>query len=595
MKIDINHKDKIREIFDKLERIGVIGSPSSTNQISADILGTAVNKRLVGDLITFNYEQDGRDHYALGQIVEIEMRNVWLEDPTMRSLIRQKGNVAPVTERQDFHYAKMNVSSVFSVSSETEPSMLGTIPSTGTSIRLMNEELMYSLLGKLDYDFTTLGRAYGSEIKLPMWFKHFGGGKGGANEAYHIGIFGKTGSGKSFLSKMIVLGYARNKPMSIFILDPQGEFTKMKEDKSVIDLARKEFDKEIMFIGLHSLVLSGEELFKNVLIGSPFLTEIGVVHPDNRARAADQIGDILGGKKRGILGAPQSKIVPWEYYKRENFDAVWETLKSDNVLENIYTSPEPRGRVRTSLDSRNPDEMYKMWSGICQLFSYGSGSKKQKIKDLASSVKESNTGKFIIIDLSEGDVPSELYWNKDIQKIVINELLKALVKEAEKMYREDKLLNCLVVLDEAHRLAPREIDKDDKISTELRSTIVDGSLTTRKYGLGWMFISQTISHLDREIVNQIRAYFFGYGLAYGIEREALRSIIGGHEESLKLYQLFKDPQSGFGRPEYSFMSYGPISPLSFSGIPLFFTSLEFPSEFVSLNFVGKDGNTNLRP
>lgn len=75
---------EIKRAFDEAERIGVIGSPSSTGGFTVDILGTAVSKRLVGNLIIFRYIQDGKDHYALGQITEITMQNVWTQDPTMR-------------------------------------------------------------------------------------------------------------------------------------------------------------------------------------------------------------------------------------------------------------------------------------------------------------------------------------------------------------------------------------------------------------------------------------------------------------------------------------------------------------------------------
>ncbi len=73
----------IKENFDQAENIGVIGSPSSTNELAVDILGTAVNKGLVGKFSIFNYFQDGKDHYALGQITEIMMQNIWTQDPTM--------------------------------------------------------------------------------------------------------------------------------------------------------------------------------------------------------------------------------------------------------------------------------------------------------------------------------------------------------------------------------------------------------------------------------------------------------------------------------------------------------------------------------
>ena len=89
--------------------------------------------------------------------------------------------------------------------------------------------------------------------------------------------------------------------------------------------------------------------------------------------------------------------------------------------------------------------------------------------------------------------------------------------------------------------------------------------------------------MDREIINQIRIYIFGFGLAYGIELQALREIIGGNEEAIRLYQLFKDPQSTPKRKEYSFMTIGPVSPLSFSGVPLFFAALHYPDEFANSN------------
>lgn len=580
------NKNSIREVFDRSERIGVIGSPSSTSGISVDILGTAVGKRLVGNLSTFTYLQDGVDHYALGQIVEVGMRNVWAEDPTMRSLIRQRGRVEPVTERQDFHYAKMTVSSVLSVASETEPSMLGTIPSTGTSIRVMGEELMMALLHKFKDKFTFLGHAYGTKIKLPMWFKHFGNGEDGAGEAYHIGVFGKTGSGKSVLSKMILLGYARNSPMNIFVLDPQGEFTKLKKENEIKHLIENRFQKKLLFISLHNLILTGEGLFKKVLSSSSFYTTLGIVHPDNRERASNQIISILNGKSRTLNRIPPAK--PWDYYKREIFEAVWSDLQTQEILVNIYTNKDGQDRVLNSLQNLDKDEMYDVWASICKLFAYGDNGNKSKIKDLAQMITETGRGVLVIIDLSEEDVPQDLFWNEEIRKTVINEFLNEMIKEAERAYREDRLLNTLLVIDEAHRLAPREVGKDDGITSVLKSTIVDGIRTTRKYGLGWMFISQTISGLDKEIINQIRAYIFGYGLAYGIERQALREIVGGSEDTIDLYQLFKDPQSGFGKREFSFMSFGPISPLSFSGFPLFFTSLDFPLEFLGMNFGGEN-------
>src|SRR5574341_175566 len=132
----ISGQKELNKIIDDTERLGVLGSPSSTAQLSLDILGSAVTRKLVGELALFRFSQDGGPHYALGQITEVQLRNVWHEDPTMRNLIRQRGRVDAVSERQDTHLGQMVISAVFQKDGPAgyDPSILGTVPATGTDI-----------------------------------------------------------------------------------------------------------------------------------------------------------------------------------------------------------------------------------------------------------------------------------------------------------------------------------------------------------------------------------------------------------------------------------------------------------------------------
>ena len=131
---------KLAQLVDAAERIGVVGSPSSTGEMSLDILGSAVSKKLVGELALFRYLQSTQQHYALGQITEVLLRNIWHEDPTMRSLIRQRGRVDAVSERQDTHQGEMTISAVFAADGgHYRPSILGTVPATGTPIYLVED------------------------------------------------------------------------------------------------------------------------------------------------------------------------------------------------------------------------------------------------------------------------------------------------------------------------------------------------------------------------------------------------------------------------------------------------------------------------
>src|SRR5213079_2360139 len=107
-----------------------------------------------------------------------------------------------------------------------EPSILGTVPATGSNIHLVNDEVLGEVLSPYRKQLFYLGNVYGSKPKLPLWFKHFAPGPEGAGEAYHLGVFGKTGSGKSVLAKMILTAYARYPKMALLVIDPQGEFAK---------------------------------------------------------------------------------------------------------------------------------------------------------------------------------------------------------------------------------------------------------------------------------------------------------------------------------------------------------------------------------
>src|SRR5207247_8066946 len=327
-------------------RIGVVGSPSSTHSLAMDILGTAADKGLVGGLSMFRFTQDETDNYALGQITEVNLRNVWSEDPTMRGLIKQKGRVDPITERQDTHTASLLVSAVFGKTVDGfEPSMLGTVPATGTPVRLVSEQIMNDLLSEYSKELFFLGRAYGSNVHLPMWFKHFGPEEGGVGEAYHIGVFGKTGSGKSVLSKMLMLGYAKHRQMTIFVLDPQGEFAKLQSEPLVADVLVKKFKKEVKVHDLHNLVLTGNDLFKKVLTLSGFFDRLGIFADENKARAADQFDVILQGRRSSLRGL-SGPVKPWHFYQRETFEAVYDALQVEDVLTLIYSGKEFRDRVR---------------------------------------------------------------------------------------------------------------------------------------------------------------------------------------------------------------------------------------------------------
>jgi hypothetical protein len=585
----------LEKIVDETERLGVVGSPSSTAQLALDILGSAVMRKLVGELALFRFAQDTSPHYALGQITEVQLRNIWHEDPTMRSLIRQRGRVDAVSERQDTHLGQMVISAVFRKGGPAgyEPSILGTVPATGTPIHLVTDEVLDELLRPYRDQIFYLGHVYGSKPKLPLWFKHFDRGPDGAGEAYHVGIFGKTGSGKSVLAKMILLAYARYPKMALLVIDPQGEFARdMKKGGTsgefalpVGDVARK-IGKQPVTLTVRNLVLDRWELFEQILFESQFFERLTVPKTENRELACGILSDKL----------QKAKIRLADLHQRKSFDAAWKLLQDDKVQKVFYRTEASRARFDTALHEADPDDFFNdFWSPVAELFRedrQGAKSINKALAWLLSLTEEDNSPRgnrpILVIDLSKEQAQG-LFWNDKIQSLVIKRLLDGLQQTAEHFYRENQSLNALVVIDEAHRLAPRELPSEDDGARGVRGVLIDAARTTRKYGLGWLFISQTLSSLHPEILQQLRIFFFGFGLGLGQEFQSLRQLVGSSGTALDLYQLFRDPHSAFDTKsrQYSFMTIGPVSPLSFSGSPLFLNVFNTVDGFLVTNGLKK--------
>ena len=226
----------------------------------------------------------------------------------------------------------------------------------------------------------------------------------------------------------------------------------------------------------------------------------------------------------------------------------------------------------------------KYWEPVTKLFQ--SDNAKQRIEDIVARLTKigSRTKPIVVLDLSsQSGVQS---WSDTLQKRIISHIAEKLVEtSANTLASNDSTANTLVVLDEAHRFVPygNESQLDDE-SRMLRSELKRAVRETRKYGVGWMFISQTMQGLDTEILMQLRSMFFGYGLSFGLEFRRLQELAGGDHEAMNLYRSFRDPQSAMN-PEskhFPFMAIGPVSPMPFAGQPMFFSAFN-GSDFTTEN------------
>jgi len=491
----------------------------------------------------------------------------------------------------------MTVSAVFSDEGDKfVPSILGTVPPTGTFVKLVTDDILNKLLERYKEEIFYLGHVYGSTPKLPLWFKDFSSGPCGAGEAYHIGIFGKTGSGKSVLAKMILLAYARYEDMGIFVLDPQGEFALSLRNKQGDNMSYilnhtilEKLNKEWFIYDLSTLKLDRWELFVELLREYKFFFELGIKSSEYQEIVAEDVLEFLR----------KDKNIKLENLDKNTFVKTLQYIHQ--IIEKIYADKSGVERVRNTIvktlsDIENNLEtsIFEKWRKV-SLFFQGNGRKSPGQIVNESLYPEKRP--LIIIDLSQKpeDVEQDV-WDRKIKPLLIDRFLEAITEMAESVYHKKEKeqiqekkysktnLNTLVLIDEAHRLAPKEKQTDERME-RIKNRLIDAARTTRKYGLGWMFISQTLSSLHKEIIGQLRIFFFGFGLALGTEFQALREIVGGDTNALKLYQSFRDPHSSFDvfSRQYAFMTVGPVSPLSFAGSPLFFTAFNTPKDFLREN------------
>ncbi len=240
----------------------------------------------------------------------------------------------------------------------------------------------------------------------------------------------------------------------------------------------------------------------------------------------------------------KDKITLSRLTERSTFDKVMGHLSSDEVQRQIFASEEPRKRLKKILDEIDRDDLYdNIWKPFCILFD-GKREHAIKVDTLLEKLRDEKS--VVVVDLSmpqDSRTANLSYWSENVQFLILKRILDGLVDLGEENWHGNSFLNTLVILDEAHRFANREKTDNQKLE-ELRMKLLDAVRTTRKYGLGWMFLSTSLSSIHREIIQQLRIVFYGFGLSLGSDLITLKEMVSD-PKSIQLYQSFTDPASSF--------------------------------------------------
>ena len=577
--------------------VGITSSPSNTLDITIDITEESKTERTLGQMAYAVLEEDGENILVIGQIIEIQTKNRWHEDPSFKGVIKRHGKLPHLSGTADNRIATISVQACYNLGkSAPESYILGTSPSTGERIQKMNNEVMTALMKNHEKDITFLGKVYGTDVDLPLWFKHFDrtdtkNNEAGAGDAYHIGVFGKTGSGKTVTAAYMLLGYAKNKNnISILVLDPQKQFY---TDRELLGVENEKLEPRIKKIGmnyekyeiLNDIYLPGDkyELFGDLLSNNGFIEEAfkPLYGEDKVERVKDSVVDYLRGRSNkpgfNLSSINDGKKLLSEMLSRflELKDEEEERMGFSKYVYGAFGTKDTRTRLQSrikfvseNLDTQTP--ILSKWDSALKLFD------KRKTDGTKISVEEivdktvAKNGNFIVLDISGRSGEIE---NENIQALFIKIIEEKIVEAGAKLYTQGQKANCLIVMDEAHRFISKE-SPDERIK-ELTKEIIGSVRTTRKYGIGYMFITQTLESLDEEILRQMRIFAFGYGLTSGSELRKVSELVN-NDSAIQLYRSFIDPSSN---KKFPFMFFGPVSPLSFTGSPLFLEVYTDPAKF----------------
>jgi DNA helicase HerA-like ATPase len=567
------------------EDIGLVGSPSTTGKVTVDILEDAISNPLHGDLVYLAHPMNEKCLVAIGTVTDIKTTNRWHEDENMRGVLKRYGSLPHLSGIGDVRTAEVLVQAAY-LAEDTDPSIgdppieaggtLTMSPTTGAMVARVTDDFLTQLLRRHKDEIIYLGRIYRSQVRLPLTIRHFARSDGGSGEAYHTGIFGMTGSGKSALATYWLAAQLLHPSLGVLIIDPQGQFTSEEGLPFSLQEWAENLGRTVRTYAIaRDLKLQKDAyLFGDLLGLTRFFRDLLTIKSEsNRESAVAEFTRII------------QSITRWEEQAADDvLRGFLTTLGGDAMaLQRIYSSGDARTRLAGAINALLTERATfilaaEIFRPIHSLFTNQnpSGGARYSIYSVLKQALSSGEDRpLIIMDFSSSGFADELLESTPVKARILRVVCSTINREAESYYRGGSSLNVQVVFDEAQRFAS-EAPEDDE-SRLLAAKLVDYVRTTRKYGLGWMFITQEIGSLRRGIYGQLRVRCFGYGLTSGTELQRLRETIGD-PSSLSLYRSFVDP-AAIAPPEYPFMLTGPVSPLSFTGAPVFLSVYTDFSEF----------------
>lgn len=439
----------------------------------------------------------------------------------------------------------------------------------------------------------------------------------GLGEARMIGIFGKSGAGKSWLAAYILAGFAKNKDMGILILDPQGEFASNFPSSKLPfhQILKYACGRELNIIRSDEIRLSPDNIYDVALFTKKFFEAISLF-----PTSPDKYKDFLNELYEQIVNTntrsdqPQSCINPIACYtyvmkainegkfseaarflglkteelnkKLEQYSnkddyivaQIWSKFIDSvvkDILNHVFADKTTIERIRHDLYRlKTQDVRIKAFKEYLSLFDTSQGKTVDNIVDLLLTQK-----RVIILDLSK--LGNRFPWIDEIElkAFFTSRIIGKIRDRAEQQFRNSgNLVNVLIAMDEAHNYVGTLYSNLPEDLKQLKKQIVKNVKETRKYGIGWLFITQTTIDFDKEIYRQLHDYFFLYGLGVGADLQHMKEVVP--KEFVEHYRSLPNPKQ---TNNYWAMHTGSLNVIN-TATAATFIRLPTPDEFLKLNF-----------
>lgn len=565
-----------------MQPIAIIGSPNSTTVFTVDILESARDRALDHAWVTFEVVErfNGKAYRkrALCQLGGIVTRNRWHEDPIIRAVIKHQGALPALSGESDLTSAQLIALGVFLLDDEgnvRRRTTLSTPPPSGTPVFPADVPMLQDLV-HTEHGIFYAGQSPGDGLPVPLTLRHFGRTEeDGFGEAVMMGTFGQTRSGKSIFSAQLMAGFAANPSLGLLVLDPQGEFgrDRFAAGDHRVDFSIKRLlgslktPRTITATTTDEVALEGSEAFTETLRRGGFFETLGFKGANKERAASQRLADMLSDLTNG-----EGRRRPIRDLRTSDMPILVKDLA--RFADVIYasrpgTTPGEGQRAMDVLARFQLDELRltRVWQQSLAAFRTDQG--RVPLSNLIQRVLTER--EVVILSFSQENGAD------DIPYFLLNEILTRLRYVIHRSFQKGDGSNALVVLDEAHLFAGEHANESVD-GTRTRTLLSQSVRMTGKYGVGWLFITQTLHDFDKTILRQLQVKIFGQGFKVGADREYVETELG--REGFARYCSLPDPKRT-GR--YSFMITGPIVSLGSLGTPLVLQSFRSSEDLMRAN------------